>query len=178
MMRQAVIIKRVCWVATLLLTLLLLIPIGAFAVDEEGLRPPSYMMVALPDTQLLNVRKQAKKDASAWGTQRGGTQLYVTELDGAWATVDFDGEMGYVLVAYLEITADVDCTVVSDGRVRIREKPGGKVVGFLHDSDIAHIKAWRYNSEGALWARLSSGYVLASYLELKETYEEDNHYGE
>lgn len=101
----------------------------AFAVDAEGLEAPVYMTVCLPDSQLLNVRKQAKKTASAWGTQRGGTQLYVTELNGAWATVDYDGETGYVLVSYLEIIADVDCVVVSDGRVRIREKPGRQARG-------------------------------------------------
>lgn len=166
-MRQAALTKHIRWMMVLLVMLtLLLIPIGATAVDEEGLRPPVYMTVALPDTQLLNVRKQAKKDASVWGTQRGDTQLYVTELDGAWAIVDYDGETGYVLVSYLEITADVDCAVESDGRVRIREKPGGKVVSFLHDGDMVHIKAWRYDSDGALWARISGGYVLASYLEL------------
>ncbi|MEG0513025.1 MAG: hypothetical protein RR653_09950, partial [Clostridia bacterium] len=72
--------KHIRWMMVLLVMLtLLLIPIGATAVDEEGLRPPVYMTVALPDTQLLNVRKQAKKDASVWGTQRGDTQLYVTE---------------------------------------------------------------------------------------------------
>lgn len=178
-MKQAALINSFRWVMVFLVMLmLLLLPIGATAVDDEGLRPPVYMTVSLPDTQLLNVRKQAKKDASTWGTQRGGAQLYVTDLDGAWATVDYDGETGYVLVSFLEITADVDCAVVSDGRVRIREKPGGKVVSFLHDGDTVHVKAWRYDSDGALWARLSSGYVLASYLELKETNEEDNSYGE
>ena len=152
--------------AAVFLVLLLPIPTGAIAVDDEGLRPPVYMTVALPDTQLLNVRKQPKRDASAWGTQRGGMQLYVAELDGDWATVDYDGETGYVLVAYLEINADVDCAIVSDGRVRIREKPGGKISGFLHNGDTAQVKAWRYDSDGALWARLSSGFIMASYLEL------------
>lgn len=156
-----------------ILILCLLLPVAALAVDEEGLRPPLHMTVALPDTQLLNIRTQAKKDASTYGQACGGEDLYVSSIDGDWATVDYDSHNAFVLLRYLEITADVDCLVCSDGRVRVREKPSGKVTGFLHDGDMVLVKAWRYDSTGALWARLSTGYVMASFLELIESTEEN-----
>ena len=155
------------------LLLCLAVPFAALAVDDEGLRPPTHMTITLPDTQLLNVRSQAKRDASAYGQARGGDDLYVTSIDGDWATVDFDGHDAYVLLRYLEITAEVDCVVRSDGRVRIREKPGGKIADFLHDGDEVLVKAWCYDNAGALWARLSTGYVSAAFLELVASTEDD-----
>lgn len=156
----------------LLLCLLLLIP-SAMAVDDEGLRPPIHMTITLPDTQLLNIRSQAKKDASALGQARGGTELYVTSIDGQWATVDSNDGTGYALLSYLEVRAEVDCIVQSDGRVRVREKPNGTIDSFLHDGDEVFVKAWCYDSKAVLWARLSTGYVMASYLELVEPTEDD-----
>lgn len=162
----------------LLCILLCCLPLSsALAVDEEGLRPPISMVVALPDTQLLNIRTMAKKDASTYGQTRGGEDVYVTSLDGAWATVDYEDHNAYVLLKYLEITAEVDCFVRSDGRVRVREKVGGKVSGFLHDGDEVFVKAWSYDSDGKLWARISTGYVMADYLELPNN-EEETTYGE
>lgn len=164
----------------LLCVLLCLLPLpSARAVDEDGLRPPTGMVIALPDTQLLNVRAMPKKDASTYGQARGGEDVYVTSIDGDWATIDYDGHTAYVLLKYLEITAEIDCVVRSDGRVRVREKVGGKVEGFLHDGDQVLVKAWRYGSDGTLWARLSTGYVMADFLELiSNTDEEDTPFGE
>lgn len=164
----------------LMCILLCLLPLSsARAVDEDGLRPPVSMSVALPDTQLLNVRTVAKRDASTYGQARGGEDVYVTSIDGDWATIDYDGHTAYVLLKYLEITAEVDCVVRSDGRVRVREKVGGKVDGFLHDGDKVLVKAWRYDSDGSLWARLSTGYVMANFLEpITNTDEEAALYGE
>lgn len=152
---------------------LLLTATTAAAVDEEGLRPPIYMTITLPNTQLHNIRAQPKKEASTLGQARGENDLYVTSLDGDWATVDSDYGTGYVFVSYLEITAEADCVVRSNGRVRVREKPGGSVAGFVYDSDEVFVKAWRYDSKGVLWARLSTGFVMASYLELQETDDEE-----
>lgn len=157
----------------ILCLLCLLLPIPALAVDDEGLRPPIHMTITLPDTQLLNIRAQAKKDASTYGQARGGDDLYVASIDGDWATVDFDDHTAYVLLRYLEITAEVDCTVRSDGRVRVREKPNGQIGSFLHDGDEVLVKAWSYDSAGTLWARISTGYVMASFLELIESSNEE-----
>lgn len=140
--------KRVGW----LLLVVLLLPCGADAepVNAADLWPPCYMAVALDNTQLLNVRKQPKKSASTWGTVRGGDDVYVTAIEGAWATVDYDDETGYVLLWYLEITANVACTIVSNGRVRVRVLPGGSIDGFMQDGDSLMVLAWRFDDEGTL----------------------------
>lgn len=166
----------------ILILLSLLLPYCARAepVTAADLWLPCHMTVVLPDTQLLNVRKQPKKDASTWGTFRGGDDVYVTALDGAWATVDYENETGYVLLCYLEITANVACSVVSNGRVRIREQPDGKIISFYQNGELVMILAWRFDSDGKLWARTSAGFVMADFLELVETDEdqEDDAYGE
>ena len=147
------------------------VPASAFALVDEALAPPVYMTISLPDTQLLNVRKRPRKDASAWDMLRGGSELYVTELNGAWATVDYGGETGYAQLRFLEIPAGVDCVVVSDGRVRIRDSPNGTVLDFAKVGEILTVQAWQYDKDGVLWARLSSGYVMAAFLERVEATE-------
>ena len=164
----------------LLLSLPLSYSARAEPVTAADLWPPCYMTVVLPNTQLLNVRTQPKKDASTWGTFRGGDDVYVTALDGAWATVDYENETGYVQLRYLEITANVACTVVSNGRVRIREQPGGKASSYYQNGELVMVLAWRFDSDGKLWARTSLGFVMSDFLELVENDEdqEDDSYGE
>lgn len=157
----------------ILMLLSLIVPYSARAepITAADLWPPCHMTVALSGTQLLNVRKQPKKDASAWGTYRGGDDIYVTALDGAWAAVDYENETGYVQLRYLEITANVACAIVSNGRVRVRDQPGGKVSGFYQNGEFVMVLAWRFDSEGTLWARISNGFVMADFLEPTEAEE-------
>lgn len=158
----------------LLMAMLVLLPycVRAEPVSVAEVWPPCYMTVALGDHQLLNVRKQPEKSASAWGTLRGGEDVYVTAIDGAWATVDYGKETGYVQLRYVEITANTACTVTSNGRVRLRERPGGKLCGFLQDGQTVMALAWQFDDENALWARTATGYVMAEYLDVAEDNEE------
>ena len=49
----------------------------------------------------LNVRNEASKTGNVIGTYQKGDAVTVEEINGEWATVDFNGETGFVSTQYL-----------------------------------------------------------------------------
>lgn len=119
------------------------------------------------DGQYVNVRNRASSSAATWGILHAGD---VIEADPAQITdgffkTTFNEHVAYVSVRFFEIPTDETCTVEANGRVRVRQSPGGEATGFVKPGTNVHVLGWRYAADGSKWARCTGGsYISADCL--------------
>ena len=122
------------------------------------------------DGQYVNVRNRPAKAAATWGILHTGDTIEAdpAEITDGFLKTTFNGHVAYVSVRYFEIPVDKRCIVEANGRVRVRQSPGGEATGFVKPGTSVHVLAYRYAADGSKWARCTGGsYVSADYLKSK-----------
>lgn len=150
---------RVCMVMALLASAL-----AAGAAAET-------LACIVPDGQYVNVRNQASSRAGTWGVLHAGDTIETNpaEITNGFFKMTFEERAAYVSVKYFEIAVDRRYTVEANGRVRMRNAPGGDAAGFIQPGQSVHVTAWRYAGDGSKWARCTGGkYISADYLRPEE----------
>ncbi len=156
-----------------ILTVLLLLLAGAlitlaFLDAAQAEDSPTQLYVTVADGSWLNGRLKPDAHSRVEARFQAGDTVDVYAVSGSWAKVA-GGECGFVWCSldYLSSTPPGGtpeiCTVVSDGRVRVRKTPDGKLVRWLSDGDTVTVRC-RVNG----WAYVGDGYVDEQYLEVKE----------
>ena len=118
--------------------------------------------------QYVNVRKQPSTRAASWGVLHAGDTIEADpgDIRSGFYKTTFMGREAYVSIHYFEIADGRDYTVSANGRVRIRQSPGGKAQGFISPGAAVRVRAWRYAEDGSLWARCPGPkYIAAEYLQ-------------
>jgi len=119
------------------------------------------------DGQYVNVRNRASSTAATWGILHTGDTIETdpAEITDGFFKTTFNNRVAYVSVRYFEIPVDKEYTVEANGRVRVRQSPGGEATGFVKPGRTVHVIAWRYAADGTKWAKCTGGsYVSAEYL--------------
>ena len=117
--------------------------------------------------QYLNVRKQPSTSAAAWGVMHAGETIEAdpSEIRRGFFKTTFMEHEAYVSVQYFEIPVGANYAVAANGRVRMRETPGGRTWVFIQPGEVVRVRAWRYAEDGSLWARCPGPkYIAAEYL--------------
>jgi hypothetical protein len=131
------------------------------AAAEEG----CVMYVHVRDGSFLNGRREPNLQSPILMTMERGFEAHVIGVKNGWAEIE-GGEAGtaWCCVDYLaDYRPGEDAplyTVVSDGRVRVRQSPDGKTVDYVWDGDTVKV---RFVIDG--WAYIGRGYVMAEFLE-------------
>lgn len=111
----------------------------------------------------LNGRERPKKGTDILCYFERGDAVNVIDVKNGWAKLDEGGEASNCWVSLDYLTADlsgrVEMTVGSNGRVRVRDDPNGKVVGYVNDGDVVSVAVI---FEG--WARTDKGWISSDYL--------------
>ena len=119
----------------------------------------------------LNLRWEPSKRSRVEAVAEQGEELEVTALDGQWATVQWGVDTLYCSISYLSQQEPSQTNgqgkIASNGRVALRDMPGGKRVGWMHNGDKVSISGV---VDG--WCRTEKGYVAQEYVEMEEDYGE------
>ena len=119
----------------------------------------------------LNLRWEPNKRSRVEAVAEQGEELEVTALDGQWATVQWGADTLYCSISYLSQQEPSQTNgqgkIASNGRVALRDMPGGKRVGWMHNGDKVSISGV---VDG--WCRTEKGYVAQEYVEMEEDYGE------
>lgn len=121
--------------------------------------------------QYVNVRRQPSTSAATWGVMRTGETIEAdpSQICNGFFKTTFMEHEAYVSVHYFEIPVGANYAVSANGRVRMRETPGGKTWGFIQPGETVRVRAWRYAEDGSLWARCPGPkYIAAEYLTAAE----------
>ncbi|MEA4928396.1 MAG: SH3 domain-containing protein [Candidatus Limiplasma sp.] len=149
----------IAWI--LALTLMLT---GCAAIAEDA--GVSYTVQI--ESGLLNIRTKPNLHAEVAGTLYPGDTVKATGYNGGWTQIDAPVEAGtgWVKSEYLTTTTDGygQYSNTSGGPVRIRNGIGGDKIGELKAGKKANVTAWAVDPDGACWAFIGKGYVMAQYL--------------
>lgn len=129
------------------------------------------LVCIVPDGQYVNVRNRASSQAAALGMLHAGDTIETDpgEITDGFFKTTFGGKTAYVSVRYFEIGAEERYVVEANGRVRMRNSPGGEAAGFIQPGQSVHVNAFRYAADGSKWARCTGGkYISAEYLRLQQ----------
>ncbi|MBR5301483.1 MAG: hypothetical protein IKU38_01440 [Clostridia bacterium] len=119
------------------------------------------------DGQYVNVRNQASARAATWGVLHTGDVIEANpaEIRNGFFKTSYKDHDAYVSVKFFEIAVGADYTVSANGRVRMRQSPGGSSSGFIQPGKRVHVLAWRYDEDGSKWGRCMGGsYISADCL--------------
>lgn len=128
------------------------------------------MTCIIPKGQRVNIRNRASMKASTLGDGcRNGDTVEAEEITGGWIRFTLDNETAHIWSEYFEAVDGGKYVVSGNGRVRYRDAPGGKKIGFYQVGEAVTVDAWRYDTEGGRWARIGEYYVMAEFLQQMET---------
>lgn len=125
----------------------------------------------VPNGQYVNVRNQASQGAATWGVLHAGDTIDASpnEIVNGYFKTTYKERTAYVSVKYFEIAVGENYVVDANGRVRLRQSPGGSAAGFIQPGERVHVMAWRYAGDGSKWAKCAGGqYISAEYLSLAD----------
>ena len=150
--------------------LALTLALTAAAIAEEAPEHSGAQTLTciVADGQYVNVRNRASSSAATWGVLHTGDTIETLpqEITDGFFRTEYNGRVAYVSVRYFEIPVNAAYVVRANGRVRVREPPGGAAAGFVRPGDRVYVSAWRYAADGSRWARCTGGqYISADYLE-------------
>ena len=124
----------------------------------------SYAETMYVTASQLNVRAEPSLKADVEFRFDRGDGLEVVAIEGEWAQITIAGDTLYAALEYLSdvppMTESKAYEVTGNGRVRVRNKPGGaKVVRWLQPGDVVEVIGWRQG-----FAAVSDGFVDGQYL--------------
>ena len=125
----------------------------------------------VPEGQYVNVRHQATQSAATWGVLHTGDTIDACpeEAVNGYFKTTFKDQTAYVSVKFFEISVGERYIVDANGRVRLRQSPGGSAAGFIQPGEAVHVMAWRYAGDGSRWGKCAGGqYIAAQYLRPEE----------
>lgn len=118
------------------LTLLILIIVLTAATEALSVDANQTLYVSVTE---LNVRAGPSKDAEVRTTLARGDQVLTTgEASDGWIRVCLEPIYGWVrldLLSQEEPYTDVTGTIIADGRVRLRDAPGGERLDWMQPGD-------------------------------------------
>lgn len=143
----------------MLFALLALMMIGTASAEP--------MTCIVPKGQYVNVREKPRSDAGKVTELHNGDEIEVCEVVDGFLRFTFRERDVYASVDYFESDAGMEeYEVVANGRVRLRDAPGGKCVGWKEPGTTASIFGWRYAADGTLWGRVTGmEYISAECLQ-------------
>jgi uncharacterized protein YgiM (DUF1202 family) len=139
--------------------------LGLACLHDAAAENAAVMYVHVRDGTYLNGRHDPVRDSAVEMRLYRGDEVAVIGLADNWVQIE-GGEAGscWCCADYLaDYPPDEDpplYTVVSNGRVRVRQSPDGKTVRYVRAGDTVEV---RFVIDG--WAFLGDGYVMAEYLE-------------
>lgn len=141
-----------------LLVMLALVLIAQTATAE-------MLTCVVPSTQYCNVRKAPRSDAATWGRLHNGDTVRQTGgVENGFVQVEFEGRKAYVSVRCVEESGTGTFVVDANGRVAKRKSPNGERKAWIQPGASVEVVAFRFDSSGGKWARLSDGYIKSDYL--------------
>ena len=120
------------------------------------------------ETQYVNIRSRASDKATMLGKLHNGDTIEPVNVENGFIEFVWNQKQAFVSVKYFEIQLDAptDYIVTANGRVRLRETPGGDPVGWIQPDTVVTVRGWRYSADGTLWAKVSGPqYIMAEYLD-------------
>lgn len=149
---------------------LIAIIVSAIMTAMTGLAEEPYttttMYVAIR-SDYLSVRFSPSEKATLVGRLYRGDDVKVIDIADGWAHLEW-GDPAYVKADYLATEKPIEPTVyrvVANGKVRLRDKPGGEKVGWAYPGNTLTVYGWT-EIEGVRWALLNGCYIMAEFLEL------------
>ena len=118
----------------------------------------------VPESQYVNVRKQPRSDAATWGKLHNGDKIEVESIENGFIEFAFGSRTGYASVKYFEEAVSGEFIVTANGRVRTRNAPAGKRVGWVEPGTTVKITAWRYDDDGGKWGKCMGEFISADFL--------------
>lgn len=128
----------------------------------------------VPQGETANVRLSPSKKARTEGKRIfSGDKIEGRYTDDKlWIQfVDSEGDTVYVMSKYMELVAELECTVIGNGRLRWRKSPNGKVGGYYSPGDTVTVYGIVTDAGGTLWGRIAPSkwaiggrYVSLQYL--------------
>ena len=146
--------------------------LGLALIQDATTAEAGTMYIHVTSGSYLNGRHAPAKDSAVEMRLYRGDAVDVIGIDGEWVQIE-GGEAGtcWCRVDYLADYPPGDeaplYTVLSDGRVRVRQSPDGNTLRYLYDGDLVAV---RFAMDG--WAYLDDGgYVMTDYLAIQSTKE-------
>ena len=146
--------------------LLLFVPglVAGFIFGFAAARAETVMYVNVKPGTVLNVRWEPNRKAEVIARFDRGDKVYVQGIEKEWAALLVAGDTLYAALEYLSDVPPMAeakaYEVTGNGRVRVRNKPGGtKVVRWVQPGDVVEVIGWRQG-----FAVLSDGFVDGQYL--------------
>lgn len=116
----------------------------------------------------LNIRKEPNLHADRVGYLSPGDTAEYRSQCGEWIYVELGIEEGGGWVHGNYLSSDPQAAGLyrncSNGRLRKREVPGGKTIGWLQMDASVQVYGILPDDDGTLWARISDGYVQLQWL--------------
>ncbi len=161
-----------------LLGLLLLGPASGIAegdVEAEATPMPgafpTTMYVSVEAGSCLNVREKPSTAGAVVFRLERGEEVSAEQIRSGWAYVSRAGDYGWASLEFLSLgTQDVEAVVSiqSPGRVRMRARPDGPLIGWLEDGQTVTLLG-EVDGETCRWARIRvrsrQGYVMRQYVD-------------
>jgi len=117
---------------------------------------------------VLYIRERPTRKSHDAGTLRAGETVVAIGYQGGWTLVEAPVEAGtgWVKSEYLTTSTEDYGQYFnsSGGPVRIRNGIGGTKTGELKAGKKVTVTAWGIDIDGATWAYIGRGYVMAKYL--------------
>ena len=157
------------WAAVKIVAFMVLAALLAAAIQ---LAQAETMWVDVAPGSHLNARSKPRTGVIEAKLERGWA-VEVAETTDGWAAITGWGECGtcWVDVRYLSEEAPKDPTPCKPekmqtkaDKVRLRAYPGGEVLRRLEKGAAVTVTGW-VTHEGAAWAQVEGGYVMAEFLE-------------
>ena len=157
-MKRFLILVAVAWIMVVM----------AWASKALAAADTTVMYVHVREGTMLNGRREPSVDSpivmrmergfavDVLSVKNGWARIIGSESGTCWCSVDY-------LASYHPDGKPVYGTVVSNGRVRIRQSPDGETVGYVRNGDQVEV---RFRIDG--WAYIGSGYVMTEFLEKRE----------
>ena len=109
----------------------------------------------------LNGRQRPEVHSAIVAWYQNGEDISIYEIDGEWAlTAGSEYGTCWVNINYLATEEAGSYTVNANGRLRVRETPGGNTVGWFKPGQTVEVL-----SIFGTWARTETGWVMSEYLE-------------
>lgn len=144
----------------LLMALLLIVNIFLMYMPAKA----EELVCIVPESQYVNVRNQPRSDAATWGKLHNGDTIEPESVENGFFKFKFGSRTAYASVSFFEAETSGEYIIEANGRVRTRNAPAGKRIGWIDPGEVVEVTAWRYDKNGGKWGKARSEYISAEFL--------------